>query len=135
MAVLTPEREHLIRIGLATTALTIGALLTFLRVQQAFAFLPDVLQNAVWAGLGGTLQLIIAAALWVKRFRTQAAIAFIAICSIQACLLYYHLLTVGAPALKGPVIIILVLVHLVLIKAGVKIVRHGSTEADAVQSA
>jgi hypothetical protein len=124
MALLSEDRENTIRVSLASMVMVAGALLSFLRTEDAYSFLPSMLQNAVWAILVGVVQLGVAAAIWVTRFRKLAAIAFVLLCALHALFLYYHLVIAADLVLKGPWIILLVLFHLLCIKAGVKIAMH-----------
>ena len=130
MSLLTEDRENKIRVALASAVMFGGALLSVLKTEAAYSFLPSILQNTAWAIIGGLIQLGIAAALWMPRFRKAAAIAFVLICSIQALFLYYHLVIAADLVLKGPWIIFLVLLFLLCVKAGVKIIMHTEIGSD-----
>ena len=127
MAILTKERERFVRLTFATAVMAAGALLTVTRAKETYAFLPQTFQNTTWAILGGVLQLIVAIALWVPRFRIKAAIAFVAICTFQVLFMYYHLIMSGEVAMRGLTFIFLVLVLLLCMKTGVMIAwRHAA---------
>ena len=129
MALLSEDRENTIRISLASVVMVAGALLSFLRTEDAYSFLPSMLQNSAWAIMVGLVQLGVAAAQWVTRVRKLAASAFVLLCALHALFLYYHLVIAADLVLKGPWIILLVLFHLLCIKAGVKIAMHSRDES------
>jgi hypothetical protein len=81
--------------------------------------------------LGAILQIIVAIALWVPRFRIKAAIAFVAICTFQAIFLYYHLIMSGEVAARGLTFILIVLMLLLCIKTGVMIAWRHATHTNS----
>jgi len=131
MALLTRERENFVRLILASTVMAAGAVLTLTRGEETYVFMPDTFQNMTWAILGGVVQVIVAIALWVPRFRIKAAIAFVAICTFQAMLLYYHLIMSGQGAMRGLTFIFLFLMLLLCIKTGVMIAWRHAEESKA----